>query len=117
MINIYMQDAEICGDSKKEELAVMEALDDILSGRITTDAEGCVWPVYEGDTLKHGMLLTLDGNTSLRIKPVLNAHGTPELSIMCCTDSSFRRMYGEWNYQAAEEEDEFPEDPVYGFSS
>lgn len=46
-------------------------------------------------TLSKGLILTLSGDTDLRITPALNAEGLPELKISCCTNESLCDVYNE----------------------
>ena len=69
MIDIYMTDARFHVDEPKAEMDVALLLDSILSGRTTTIEEGCIWPSMWESTLSKGLILTLSGDTDLRITP------------------------------------------------
>lgn len=95
MIDIYMTGARFHVDEPKAEMDAALLLDSILSGRTTTMEEGCIWPSMWKSTLSKGLILTLSGDTDLRITPTLNAEGLPELKISCCTNESLCDVYNE----------------------
>ena len=67
MIDIYMTGARFHVDEPKAEMDAALLLDSILSGRTTTMEEGCIWPSMWESTLSKGLILTLSGDTDLRI--------------------------------------------------
>ena len=50
-------------------------------------------PCFYDAPLRKGLLYHLDDGTMLRIRPILNEAGEPELLIRCVTEETVEEMY------------------------
>ena len=92
MIELYFNDANLLPENREEEQYAEAVLNDILAGK-TTDREMCILPCFYDAPLHKGLLYHLDDGTILRIRPILNEAGEPELLIRCVTEETVETVY------------------------
>lgn len=92
MIELYFNDASLLPENREEEQYAEEALNNILAGK-TSGTEMCILPCFYDAPLYKGLLYHLDDGTMLRIRPILNEAGEPELLIRCVTEETVEKMY------------------------
>ena len=92
MIELYFNDANLLPENREEEQYAEAALNSILAGK-TADVEMCIQPCFYDAPLHKGLLYNLDDGTTLRIRPILNEVGEPELLIRCVTEESVETVY------------------------
>lgn len=92
MIELYFNDANLLPENREEEQYAEAALNNVLTGK-TADTGMCILPCFCDAPLNNGLLYNLDDGTTLRIGPVLNEAGEPELLIRCVTEKSVEEMY------------------------
>lgn len=110
MINIYMNDAAINATEPYEEEEAEVVLSEVLARNLGMP-EGCIWASHYGGAFKKGVILTLPGGVDMRITPVWNKEGQPELAISCSTMDDLRDLYGEegeWTPESNEAFTKFP---------
>ena len=90
MIELYFNDANLLPENREEEQYAEAALNNILAGK-TADTEMCILPCFYDAPLHKGLLYHLNDGTTLRIGPVLNETGEPELLIRCVTERASRQ--------------------------
>ena len=56
------------------------------------DTGMCIMPCFYDAPLHKGLLYHLDDGTTLRIRPILNEAGEPELLIRCVTEETVEEM-------------------------
>lgn len=91
MIEFYFNDANLLPENREEEQYAEAALNNILAGK-TADTEMCIMPCFYDAPLRKGLLYHLDDGTMLRIRPILNEAGEPELLIRCFTEETVEEM-------------------------
>ena len=64
-----------------------------LGWKKRADTEMCILPCFYDAPLHKGLLYHLNDGTTLRIGPVLNETGEPELLIRCVTEESVETVY------------------------
>ena len=104
MIDIYMNDAAIHAEEPYEEEEAEVVLSEVLARNLDMP-EGCIWVSRCEKAFKKGVILTLPGGVDLRITPILNWEGLPELAISCCTLDDLKDLYsgaGEWTSEENE---------------
>ena len=92
MIELYFNDANLLPENREEEQYAEAALNNILAGK-TADTEMCILPCFYDAPLHKGLLYHLNDGTTLRIRPVVNEAGEPELLIRCVTEETVEEMY------------------------
>lgn len=92
MIGLYFNDANVLTENREEEQYAEVALNSILAGK-TADTVMCILPCFYDAPLHKGLLYHLNDGTTLRIGPVLNETGEPELLIRCVTEESVETVY------------------------
>lgn len=92
MIELCLNDAKFLPVNREEEQYAEAALNNILAGK-TADTEMCIMPCFYDAPLHKGLLYHLDDGTMLRIRPILNEAGEPELLIRCVTEETVEEMY------------------------
>lgn len=92
MIELYFNDANLLPENREEEQYAEATLNNILAGKMA-DTEMCIMPCFYDAPLRKGLLYHLDDGTTLRIRPILNEAGEPELLIRCVTEESVEEMY------------------------
>ena len=92
MIGLYFNDANLLSKNRKEEQYAEAAFNSILAGK-TADTVMCILPCFYDAPLHKGLLYHLNDGTTLRIRPVLNEAGEPELLIRCVTEETVEEMY------------------------
>ena len=106
MIDIYMNDAAIHAEEPYEEEEAEVVLGEVLARNLDMP-EGCIWASRYEEAFKKGVILTLPGGIDLRITPVLNQKGLPELAISCSTQDDLKDLYSEAGEWAPEENEMF----------
>ena len=89
MIELYFNDANVLTENREEEQNAEAVLNSILAGK-TADVEMCIQPCFYD---AKGLLYNLDDGTTLRIRPILNEVGEPELLIKCVTEETVETIY------------------------
>ena len=92
MIELNFNDANLLPENREEEQYAEAALNNVLTGK-TADTGMCILPCFYDAPLHKGLLYNLDDGTTLRIRPILNEAGEPELLIRCVTEESVEEMY------------------------
>ncbi len=92
MIEFYFNDANLLPENREEEQYAEATLNNILAGK-TADTGMCIMPCFYDAPLRKGLLYYLDDGTMLRIRPILNEAGEPELLIRCVTEETVEKMY------------------------
>ena len=92
MIELYFNDANLLPENSEEEQYAEAALNNLLAGKMA-DTGMCVMPCFYDAPLHKGLLYHLDDGTMLRIRPILNEAGEPELLIRCVTEETVEGMY------------------------
>ena len=92
MLELYFNDGNFLPESREEEQSAETVLNIMLAGK-TTDTEMCIMPCFYDAPLHKGLLYHLDDGTMLRIRPILNEAGEPELLIRCVTEETVEEMY------------------------
>ena len=92
MIELYFNDANLLPENREEEQYAEATLNNILAGK-TADTGMCIMPCFYDAPLRKGLLYHLNGGTTLRIRPILNEAGEPELLIRCVTEETVEGMY------------------------
>lgn len=88
MIELYFNDANLLPENREEEQYAEAALNNILAGK-TADTGMCILPCFYDAPLHKGLLYHLD---DVRIRPILNEAGEPELLIRCVTEETVEEM-------------------------
>lgn len=91
MIEIYFNDANLLPENREEEQYAEAALNNILAGK-TADTGMCIMPCFYDAPLHKELLYHLNDGTTLRIRPILNETGEPELLIRCVTEETVEEM-------------------------
>ena len=91
MLELYFNDENLLPENREEEQYAEAVLNDILAGK-TTNTEMCILPCFYDAPLRKGLLYHLDDGTMLRIRPILNEAGEPELLIRCFTEETVDEM-------------------------
>ena len=92
MLKLYFNDGNFLPESREEEQSAETVLNIMLAGK-TTDTEMCIWPCFYHAPMCKGVLINMDDGTTLRIKPILNKEGEPELLIGCVTGETVGEVY------------------------
>ena len=92
MIELYFNDANLLPENREEEQYAEATLNNILAGK-TADTGMCILPCFYDAPLHKGLLYHLHDGTTLRIRPILNEAGEPELLIRCVTKETVEEMY------------------------
>ena len=92
MIGLYFNDANVLTENREEEQNAEAVLNSILAGK-TADTEMCIMPCFYDAPLHKGLLYHLNDGTTLRIRPILNEVGEPELLIKCVTEETVETIY------------------------
>lgn len=92
MIELYFNDANLLPENREEEQYAEAVLNNVLTGK-TADTGMCILPCFYDAPLHKGLLYHLDDGTMLRIMPILNEAGEPELLIRCVTEESVETVY------------------------
>lgn len=92
MIELYFNDANLLPENHEEEQYAEAALNNLLAGKMA-DTGMCIMPCFYDAPLHKGLLYHLDDGTILRIRPILNEAGEPELLIRCVTEETVEGMY------------------------
>lgn len=92
MIELYFNDANLLPENREEEQYAEAVLNNVLTGK-TADTGMCILPYFYDAPLHKGLLYNLDDGTTLRIRPILNEAGEPELLIRCVTEESVETVY------------------------
>ena len=92
MIELYFNDANLLPENREEEQYAEAVLNNVLTGK-TADTGMCILPCCYDAPLHKGLLYNLDDGTTLRIRPILNEAGEPELLIRCVTEESVETVY------------------------
>ena len=92
MIELCLNDAKFLPENRGEEQYAEAALNNVLTGK-TADTGMCILPCFYDAPLHKGLLYNLDDGTTLRIGPILNEAGEPELLIRCVTEESVETVY------------------------
>lgn len=91
MIELYFNDANLLPENREEEQYAEAALNNILAEK-TADTGMCILPCFYDVPLHKGLLYYLNDGTTLRIRPILNEAGEPELLIRCVTEETVEEM-------------------------
>lgn len=91
MIELCLNDAKFLPENREEEQYAEAALNNILAGK-TADTGMCILPCFYDVPLHKGLLYYLNDGTTLRIRPILNEAGEPELLIRCVTEETVEEM-------------------------
>ena len=91
MIELYFNDANLLPENREEEQYAEAALNNILAEK-TADTGMCILPCFYDVPLHKGLLYYLNDGTPLRIRPILNEAGEPELLIRCVTEETVEEM-------------------------
>ena len=91
MIELYFNDANLLPENREEEQYAEAALNNLLAGKMA-DTGMCIMPCFYDAPLHKGLLYHLDDGTTLRIRPILNEAGEPELLIRCVTEETVEEM-------------------------
>lgn len=110
MIDIYMNDAAIHAAEPYEEEEAEVVLSEVMSRNLNMP-EGCIWASHYGKAFNKGVILTLPGGVDLRVTPVLNQEGLPELAISCSTLDDLKALYSEEGEWTPEEDEMFMRSP------
>ena len=110
MIDIYMNDATIHAAEPCEEGEAEVVLSEILARNLDLP-EGCIWASHYEEAFNKGVILTLNRGVDLRITPVLNQMGLPELAISCSTLDDLQDLYSEASEWVPEENETFTRFP------
>ena len=92
MLELCFNDANFLPENREEEQYAEAALNNILAVK-TTDMGMCILSCFYDAPLHRGMLCHLDDGTTLRIRPILNEAGEPELLIRCVIEETAEEMY------------------------
>mgnify|MGYP000348290617 FL=1 len=92
MIELYFNDANLLPENREEEQYAEAALNNLLAGKMA-DTGMCIMPCFYDAPLHKGLLYNLDDGTTLRIRPILNKEGDPELLIGCVTEETVGEVY------------------------
>ena len=92
MIEICFNDANLLPENREEKQYAEAALNNNLDGK-TADTGMCILPCFYDAPLHKGLLYHLNDGTTLRIMPILNEAGEPELLIRCVTEESVETVY------------------------
>lgn len=92
MIELYFNDANLLPENREEEQYAEATLNNILAGK-TANTGMCILPCFYDAPLHKGLLYNLDDGTTLRIRPILNDVGEPELLIRCVAEESVETVY------------------------
>ena len=92
MPELYFNDANLLPENREEEQYAEAALNNVLTGK-TANTGMCILPCFYHAPMCKGVLIYLDDGTTLRIRPILNDVGEPELLIRCVTEESVETVY------------------------